>query len=763
VHELVHRFLPIMAEMPDQAVVLDLGAGTGATAWALGLAALGLAAAAKRAPSSVEVYAVDASASMLAAAELLWDELLQAWPKIGERVQLRPVTRPWIAPPEAAHGGWVVAGHLFDASEADEEVRQQFRRLLLRVEPERVLIDAPQIKTLALLAAVAGGEQAGWQSRVQNVAPAVWSGPVAGVGNLRRQHLEGAGASAASLQNDPIWEIQRDVVSADLAFGGWAGERLFALGPTGLALDDDQDDAATPRDRFEVLIGAAGSGKSIVLVERIVRTALASLRARRLPRMLVTTRNVPMIDFLQRCLVDRLGRDDIRVQCRRRADGDHLLRWRTSWGEASIRLLNWDKIPTQLFGMSPTGSGDQDAIRVRLRARQAASWAPLRAYPERLRDVDWLAAELRRVIHGQRVRTRDDYLRTSRVGRIKPLPPQIRGPVWQLLMEPGGQTSYTYLWMELVDRYATVLDSGEAIPGTPGEQRFTHGFVDEVQDFTATDLRFLAAMLTDARQLYCVGDAGQAMLLGATFDIPGTLRGRQRDVRTLAYSYRMSRRIAEAVEPLAKAMLDTAPQAAQRWVGVPTGTRSGVLGVRPIVLLHDGSETEQLTDVLGAYTSLFASEGSTITIAEGRSHGDELVATAMQVFPEIRVRPETVARIKGLERTCVIWSTRRRWKLDESAAEFVHTVLTRATSLVIIVFDPMGTDADIIESLRNLRRDRLLFWTAEAESSWIQCVGPNLGTDEKRTALARGNPLAASRHHAGTRQPSASVVGHTSS
>ena len=96
----------------------------------------------------------------------------------------------------------------------------------------------------------------------------------------------------------------------------------------------------------------------------------------------------------------------------------------------------------------------------------------------------------------------------------------------------------------------------------------------------------------------------------------------------------------------------------------------------------------------------------------------------------------------------MIWSTRRRWKLDESAAEFVHTVLTRATSLVIIVFDPMGTDADIIESLRNLRRDRLLFWTAEAESSWIQCVGPNLGTDEKRTALARGNPLAASRTYA---------------
>lgn len=726
VHELARRFLGAMDDMPsDEVRLVDLGAGTGATAWAAALAALARATVGARVPARIDVLAVETSPSMLEASDVLWAEFA-AWAtgRPLPEMTVEPVARPWTDPPEVAQGAWLVAGHLFDASDADDEIRQQFRRLVVRTEPSVVLIDAPASKQLHLLAAVAGVEEAGWETvPLKWLTDRIWSGPLRTIGELRRAVYRKIGVTDG-LGRNPGWDDGPALCRADLRRGGGAtsstGDRqLFLLGTRGLALDDDQDEIATPRDRFDVVIGAAGSGKSIVLVERIARTVEMAAQVGVLPRILVTTRNVPMVDQLAAWLGDRL-RPPARAHMNR--PGDHEFSWDEPIGRVEIRLLNWDKVPTQLFDSQPTGSSDDDAIQRRIRSRESQGWSALDLHREYLGNVKWLQAELRRVIHGQRLRSLPEYLQADRAGRGKALAPNLREHVWALLMETRpAQTSYTYRWMDLVDRHCDAIDGGGRIVPVDGAP-FTHAFVDEVQDFTVADIEFLAALVGDPRRLFLVGDAGQAMLLGATFDVPGVLRRRRREVRELTHSYRLSRRMAEAVQPLAAAMLEQVQRAQRRWVGVPRGTRSGVPGCRPVVLCASDALGTELREVFRAYARLLAGDNVIVTIAEESRDSPllELVRNAVPASLNATVRAETMAKIKGLERSCVVWPTDKRWSLDETASEFVHTVLTRATSLAIIVFDPSATDADTMDALGRLSQDRLLFWTEAAENEWTR-------------------------------------------
>lgn len=719
VNQLLTRLLPLADEMPDELVVVDLGAGTGATSWALSLLRLVAKRAGVPSPRSVRVLEIDSSPSMTTAGDLLFAPLQRHLPEASDGFSRECLNRPWIAPPLEHRGAWLVAGHLFDASDAAGEISLQFDRLLQVLNPERVLLDSPHLKIAQHAAAVAGAQRAGYvATAARPERTPLLSGALDGVGKLRRQTLGACGVSPQMLSRNPTWASRHQVVAADLEVGGPQGGRLFAPGPNSIVLDDEQDALARPSERLDVIVGAAGSGKTIVLVEAMARRVSESLRAGVAFDGLFTTRNKLVAEEVVRLLTSSLAGRQVTVDAhRQRAEGDHRLTFvdrERGVPAASMRILNWDKVPTQLLGHPSTGSSDEDAVRVRIHRRERQGWEPLDQYAE-LRDIEWLVAELRRVIHGQRLRTKADYLASRRTGRVRALQPTVREPVWELLMEGSGQRSFTYLWMAAVD----ALDRRYG-PDGPVDLTFTHAFVDEVQDFTATDLRTLARFVPDANRLLLVGDSGQAMLLGTTFDIPGTLRGRRRNVQRLDHSYRLGRRLAEAVRPLAEAIYEATPRAQQEWVGLPAGTRSGVLGFRPVVLLRNERTTRQLSEVLEHFRPVFdAAERPTLTIAEGRGRDDDLLGVAKACVPDgVECRHETMAAIKGLERTCVVWSTGSVWELDEGAAEFAHTVLTRAVSLAVIVLDEDGSRDEILATVARLRPDRLLFWDEAAEQAW---------------------------------------------
>lgn len=745
VNQLLGRLLPLVEDMPDELVVVDLGAGTGATSWALALTRVAARRAGARSPRLVRVLEVDSSPSMTGAGDLLFEALRRQLPEIADGFVRESLHRPWIAPPLEHRGTWLVAGHLFDASDDGNEISLQFGRLLQVLTPSRVLLDSPHLKTTQHAAALDGARRAGYVAAplgTPRPSPLL-SGSLPRIGDLRRRSLGSCGVSPRMLGRDPSWSSHHTVAAADLIVGGAEGGRLFAPGPNSVILDDEQDAMARPSERLDVIVGAAGSGKTIVLVEAMARRITESLRAGVPFDGLFTTRNKQVAEEVVRLLTSALDNRQIQVRShRRRTEGDHRLELVEPGRPgpiAAMRVLNWDKVPTQLLRHPSTGSSDEDAVRVRINRRERQGWEPLDQYAE-LRDTEWLVAELRRVIHGQRLRSKASYLASRRTGRIRALQPTIRQPVWELLMEGTGQKSFTYLWMEAVDELDRRFGPDGALDIT-----FSHAFVDEVQDFTATDLRTLARLVPDANRLLLVGDSGQAMLLGTTFDIPGTLRGRRRNVQRLDHSYRLGRRLAEAVRPLADAIHDATPRAQQEWVGLPAGTRSGVLGFRPVVLARHEHTVDQLAEVLEHFRSVFlAADRPTLTVAEGRGRDDELLDVAKRCVPAaVSCMHETMAAIKGLERTCVVWSTGSVWELDEGAAEFTHTVLTRAMSLAIIILDEHGTRDEVLQATARLRPDRLLFWDESAEHAWerlLQRTGTAGDPSVPEDALAPAAP-----------------------
>ena len=408
------------------------------------------------------------------------------------------------------------------------------------------------------------------------------------------------------------------------------------------------------------------------------------------------------------------------------SDGCRELEWTTPMGPSSILFLNLDKIPTRIFGIAGGEPSDDHAVMVRVRRMAETQPALLQQFPV-LGDRAWLVAELRRVIHANGIRTLAVYQDVERVGRG-------RGPrkhsdarkaVWQLLMETDGQLGSTRRMMAAADLLAR---------GGKPARRFSHVFVDEFQDLTSADARILASLVPDANRLFFAGDAAQAMLLGATFDAPGSLHGsatprrnRRRATSVLTHSYRMTHHIAAAVRPVATRLRDALPPGRTEWVGIPRGTRSGVIGVRPIVVASSPALQDDLAEIRRRYLPLFAA-ADPVTLADA-NRDTELQRVATAAFPDCAVRPGSMAAIKGLERVVVVWSTGDHWSIDEGALQFVYTVMTRAMSLLIIVVDTSSTDPTIVEALSVLDPETLLFWNSRARDAFETLVGGRADRD----------------------------------
>jgi hypothetical protein len=82
--------------------------------------------------------------------------------------------------------------------------------------------------------------------------------------------------------------------------------------------DELQAAAARPDGRLTIITGAAGSGKSIALAERVALTVVAHPRTEPDPRVLVTAFNRGMIDLLAKWVHRALTDEGVPTTCRTR-------------------------------------------------------------------------------------------------------------------------------------------------------------------------------------------------------------------------------------------------------------------------------------------------------------------------------------------------------------------------------------------------------------------------------------------------------------
>ncbi len=728
VQDLLRMCVPVWLTDGVPPAILDLGCGTGTVLWAL--AAAGTAGLDVR---DTEVVCVDSSPPMLAAAKHMW-QTLQADVCFGEAARSLTVSfrcRSWTQPDVDLAGAQVIASYLFDESDVTrlDEVVAAFHRVADRVSARSLFVLSSAKKEPILGGISIALDQHGWRVAQAERLPILWSGPSQRLASFRARVL-------ADVPTDLPWQGRSPSFDHAERPAYHFATRTAPQEETGVrgtfVLDDAQQIAAVPERKLTVVVGPAGSGKSRVLIERLVR--LAEDRDDRV-RILLTTFNIDLLSQLRTWLVERLDHSTSGFRQRKGADGDYSFRSDADLTKAGeIRLLNWDKVPTRLMNVasistSPSALNSPSLFQDRIAGHLARTGMHLREAEEGRLTAEFLKAEHARVIWGLQTATRAEYLQRDRKGRRHGLDRARMRPLgWDVLMGQGAPELFSHVRSRAMEASLDDADVFDAL------------FIDECQDFTPADFRLAGRLVRDADGISAFGDETQSMHLGTSYRRPGLLEGHNGQARrwrthTLHGSYRLPLRICEAVAPLAK-HVEASHSALHDVDGEPmdltdlSAVTSAVPGARPITLSGTRAEIkQQMAEVLTAYAPLLLEttpQNRAITIAEGHRH--EWLNTKLlkkEVLPpalkdaEVRVDDRSMRAIKGLERPAVIWSTKAHLPADESHLEWIYTMLTRTTGLLLILLsDSAGEESR--EALRLLDPSRLLHWTARAQQHFHQ-------------------------------------------
>jgi hypothetical protein len=687
--DLVRLLLPLIAakgRAQRPLHLIDLGAGTGATATAARIALERLSVAGAPTPE-VRLEALESSPFMLDMFNAIEGELASTLPTDDLKVNTHQ--RSWFSPKVSSRTieldePHIIASYTFDHSDRDlnATLARRLRQMADRVGAESLHLLGPRPKRDILEELVKNlkadlRESSPWEPCdvvAGDFAPTASLEPLA----MRRRRLaDGYEAAQPLLRRAPGWDNPW-LWRAGLRR---APSQLFPPEPLlfGFALDELQEEAAAPdhggTPRPTAIVGAAGSGKSYVLMERAARI----LQQGADQRILVTAFNVAMVDELARILQLRLPELELN-----RESGDSGLWCDRSNGDSPhtsrVVLCNRDKLPTRIFDMRFDG--------------------PL------IIVASDAGAEGERFFWGKTLfewQTYKNHARTG-VGRGQQLMESQRRQLWDAFWAEG-KDSFTHR------RIATLKAVRDR--AALANQRFTHVLVDECQDFTEADYELLRHLIDDPSGLVVAGDEAQSLHLGGTYRRPTLKRA---DGSTTVWkthrlegSYRLPVAACRAVAPLAThvAQLVSGSGGSADDLTIPEPRKAASFGPRPIVL-HEQEVPRELPRILHHYKRV--GEIESVCITDGSKALRDTIGELV-VLAGLRVEKENMRKIKGLERKMVIVSAQASYHHDdETAAQCFYTAMTRATEVSIIVLPEEPTDA-LQDALKVLHPSRFLPWT----------------------------------------------------
>ncbi len=726
---LIRVLAPLLRARQGRISIYDIGCGTGATAWAAAIISAAMREIGNQTPL-IRVSGTDTSPFMLDIGCHLWHALCDRL-NIDQEFY-KTDHGDWTAlPSNYEHGGYklLVCSWLLNATDSTylDEIKSWLTKTADRVGADQMLLlSSPGKQRIVNKLA----ESRYWSDITDNPnsiqpLPALWNSKIQEVAKVHSALLDRIDRKSS----EPCWMTSGKPPSKRLLQR--QREQIPGLsGPKPTELNDEQDKAAEPTERLTAIVGAAGSGKSLVIRERVVRV-IEQASAAEPPRILVTAFNKLMVDQLAKWTLARIKRSELKLHIKRHLkfkDRSQELEVTNSGVTAIIYFLNYDKLPTRVWEKGPcrnpfTSITASDS-RLSTRSRPQASKSHLKS--------NFLEMELRLVLFGLEALDFDRYTDPDhpkpirRTGRRIRLSRNQRVEVWQALENFCKSEEWS---VRCIRRRVTAylnnkqrLTAGQQMKLQKRYRGLTHVFVDEAQDMTRADLRMLAHTPPKPQRLFIAGDSAQALHTGGTSPRPD-IAGARWDPQNLTGSYRLPALVCTALQPLAEHITEAQPVRSDesgQHGSIPEVQRSAVPGPRPVIV--DGTNTNEMIKAMRTmshFANSHIKDSSTWRVVHESSSSNPILKTlSQQGIPYCEM---SLLKKKGLEFPLVLFPTNTQPPKDETEAEWLYTALTRAKSVVMIaVFEPINEM--VAQALALLNPENLMFWDDNARNAWNRLI-----------------------------------------
>ena len=731
--------------------VYDLGAGTGAFMWALVLGSQAMKEQGAT-PPRLRVINVDTSPFMLHYLQHLWENLSSQYDSCRE-IEYECELNTWQKAQHPLPDAWLCASYLFDHEDKKEDLSLDFDDIVNELQPRRIILStSAQNKKKAFMNSI--GQRLNERNYVQRktIDRKFFRGKLPAVNQLRRAYQDAYGIR--SLRPVAGWKeysftgfsYLKEQVGLDLDSDDKStpeNVELFTPHITdrrAVVLSQEQEKAAEPDDRPTVIFGPAGCGKSIVITERIKNLVESNDYSRDL-RILVTTFNKELQKRVLRPWLEELLDDSRYRSVNPTGDPAEPCRefyfdlepGQKAWqATPNIRIMHYDVLPTRIGGVHKGRFGNrrivEDETEICRKAVERVS-EELKEEEKRLShfehvlDPEYVWNEFHRIYYGRLENEEEQYMSCARPGR-----PRL----------DRSKTPRHVLWRCL--RYVnTICDEEEvdfftrrrlrfhrylrANPRAKGQ--FSHVFIDEVQDCTRSDFGIFYRLLDDPNQLVVAGDLAQAVHLGRTAfsTIPRHTSDKQRNrnFHELQGSYRLPFRISEALIPLSIRIQKKRDALKDRVkVQLQNPYRGSPPGARPIFVWAQNTKAmaRKVKAIRNAYDSSLGNVGFNLE----RCSILEKDVSLRRALSDIDVDAETntILRLKGLEKTCLLWSTRASAEDNEETEEIAYTILTRGARLLIVALFP-NTCEEFKPIIDTFEHERIILWDRETKQRFKSC------------------------------------------
>ncbi|MFD2914778.1 UvrD-helicase domain-containing protein [Psychroserpens luteus] len=714
------------AKQEKSITIYDLGAGTGAIQWACAAVASAFHKYDVECPV-IKIINIDTSPFMLDYNRLyLWPALVSLLPDLKNSILPSYFVNSWSSDVDDFNNSnnWITASYLFDHTENSENLKKDFKKLIEKIKPTKILLTSSFNKKGYTQDIAKELAQNNYTSQEVN-NDLIYSGGMPATVAIRKWFNNNSGCN---FSGTPSWN--ENYIYGVICSSTSPTFNLFALDTTNevnlynpplvvrreIKLNQTQNKAAQNDNKPTIIVGPAGCGKSVVITQRVLNIVDEAIKTNTISKIniLLTTFNKALKAYLLNWIKDLFDSRNITYT------ENYKYGLKTQGSEfINVFLMHFDVLPTRLWKplfkeeqpfndslLFETGllKRAQEAINS-IKESENISTAEF----DNVLNPEYVLEEYNRVIYGQNYTKMDVYLTSTRSGRpVLAYNGDRRRLLFKtvqkflLIMENNNESS-------IITRRHKFL---KEINKNKFKGYFTHVFVDEFQDCTQSDYEIFYGLLKDPNNLIIAGDFAQAVHLGRVASIPRVddakgERMRNRVTHKLDGSYRLPYRISEAIKPLSEAINEV-----QEGADIITPYKGAPPGARPILVYAENNQdlAKKIINITKAFNSFDVVDSippykNLITILEK----DIATTNALNNMKSGVCQTDTILRLKGLEKKLIVWSTNTEITHTEEIKNFVYTIFTRTSGLLIIgMFKDIKKEYK--EIITSLRKDRVMLW-----------------------------------------------------